>query len=266
MMTIDIDGTLLNSDGEITDEVKSALQDATAKDVKIVLMTGRPRKGIAQFLSQIDIGESGNYAASFNGAVVENFKTGERMVSHGLNYDDLKGIYDLSIELKTPMHYLANDQVYTPNHNVSKYTMYESTSNNIPLTVVDIENVDQSIEFEKAMFVDEPDVLDQVVERVPDAFREKYNLVQSAPFFLEILNKEADKGHALLEMADYFGIKPEAVVAIGDGGNDVGMIKAAGLGIAMGNAMDGVKEVADVVTKTNNEDGVAYAIKKWVLS
>src|SRR5699024_5116603 len=118
------------------------------------------------------------------------------------NYDDLKIIYDLSVDLKTPMHYLANDQVYTTNRDVSKYTMYESTSNDIPLTVVDFDEIDSSLKFEKAMFVDEPHVLNQVVAKIREAFREKYNLVQSAPFFLEILNKEADKGHALLEMAE----------------------------------------------------------------
>src|SRR5699024_1472360 len=152
--------------------------------------------------------------------------------------------------LGAPMHFLANDQVYTPDGNVSKYTMYESTSNDIPLSVIDFEQVDQTIKVEKAMFVEEPEVLDKIIERFPDDFYDQYNLVQSAPFFLEILHQEADKGHALLEMADYFGIKAEEVVAIGDGGNDIGMIKAAGLGIAMGNAMEEVKEAADLISKT----------------
>ncbi|XIF20531.1 MAG: sugar-phosphatase [Acetilactobacillus jinshanensis] len=91
-------------------------------------------------------------------------------------------------------------------------------------------------------------------------------IVQTEPVFLEALHKGVCKGKTLIKLASQLGLKPDNVMAMGDQGNDVSLMKYAGLGVGMGNAIDEVKKNAKFVTKTNNENGVAYAIKKFVLN
>jgi len=115
------------------------------------------------------------------------------------------------------------------------------------------------------MMIDEPAILDAAIARLPQTFRDKYTTVKSSPFYFEILNKEASKGAAVANLAQHLGIKQEEIMAIGDNENDLSMIEYAGLGVAMGNAVPLIKEAANVVTATNDEHGVAEAIKKFVL-
>ncbi|MFS1192878.1 HAD-IIB family hydrolase, partial [Enterococcus lactis] len=96
-------------------------------------------------------------------------------------------------------------------------------------------------------------------------FTEKYTTVKSTPFYYEIMNKNASKGNALAKLADHLGLNKDEVMAIGDNENDLSMIDYAGIGVAMGNATENVKTIADVHTTSNDEDGVAQIIEKMVL-
>lgn len=128
------------------------------------------------------------------------------------------------------------------------------------------EKMDPAIQLLKVMMIDEPAVLDQAIARIPAEVKEKYTVLKSAPYFLEILDKSVTKGTGVKSLADALNIKPEEVMAIGDQENDIAMLEYAGMGVAMDNAIPSVKEVANFVTKTNLEDGVAYAIEKFVLN
>lgn len=114
------------------------------------------------------------------------------------------------------------------------------------------------------MMIDDPEVLEKAIARIPPEAYERYTIVRSSPNFLEILNKDADKGKGVAQMAEYLNIPRENVMCIGDHGNDLAMVKYAGVGVAMGNAEPSIKEAAQFVTTTNQEDGVAVAINKFV--
>ena len=116
------------------------------------------------------------------------------------------------------------------------------------------------------MMIDEPAILDKAIARIPAEVKEKYTVLKSAPYFLEILDKRVTKGTGVKSLADALGIQPEEVMAIGDQENDIAMIEYAGVGVAMDNAIPAVKEAANFITKSNLEDGVAYAIEKYVLN
>jgi len=116
------------------------------------------------------------------------------------------------------------------------------------------------------MMIDEPEILDKAIARIPAEVKEKYTVLKSAPYFLEILDKRVNKGTGVKSLADALGIKPEEIMTLGDQENDIAMLEYAGLGVAMENAIPSVKEVANFVTKSNLEDGVAYAIEKFVLN
>ena len=100
---------------------------------------------------------------------------------------------------------------------------------------------------------------------MPKEIYNKYTVLKSAPFFLEFINKEADKGEGLRALAKHLGVNKEEIIAMGDAGNDIAMIKYAGLGVAMKNASMEVKEIADFITESNEDDGVAKLIDKEVL-
>ena len=104
-----------------------------------------------------------------------------------------------------------------------------------------------------------------IIEMIPEEVSNKYTVVRSAPFYLEFLNKAVNKGAGVAALAEKLNIKQEEVICIGDAGNDIHMIEYAGLGVAMGNAFPEVKKVANFITKTNEQDGVAHIINKFIL-
>ena len=114
--------------------------------------------------------------------------------------------------------------------------------------------------------IDEPEVLQKAVDNLPKEVYEKYTVVRSTPYFLEFLNKEVNKGTGVKLLADHLRVKQEEVMTFGDAENDLDMIVYAGMGVAMANGFEEVKEAANYITDSNEEDGVAKAIEKFVLS
>ncbi|WP_163651677.1 sugar-phosphatase [Listeria sp. PSOL-1] len=266
LVAIDIDGTLLNDKHEITSEVKNAIQKAKALGVKIVLCTGRPLVGVQQYLSDLELREEGDYVISFNGAMVQDTFT-KRVLSHlTLNYQDLKEIYHFSESAKLHMHFFDEKTLYTPNRHIGKYTVGEAYLTGAQLVFQEIENTPTDLIMSKAMLIDEPDILEAGILKIPASFHQKYHLVRSAPHYLEILNKEATKGNAVKQLAMSLGIERSEVMCIGDQENDTSMIAYAGLGVAMGNAIPEIKAKADFITASNNESGVAVAIQKYIVN
>ena len=118
----------------------------------------------------------------------------------------------------------------------------------------------------KIMMIDEPEILGPAMEKLPKEVFEKYTVVRSTPYFLEFLNKEVNKGVGVEMLAKHLGVKQEEIITFGDAGNDLHMIEYAGLGVAMANAFDEVKEAANYITDSNEYDGVAKAIEKFILN
>ena len=118
----------------------------------------------------------------------------------------------------------------------------------------------------KTMMVAEPSKLTEVISALPAELKHEFTVVQSAPFFLEFLNPSSNKGVGVSAIAEYLGIKAEEVICMGDAENDHHMLEYAGLGIAMANAMEETKQIADYITVSNDEHGVAKSIEKFVLN
>jgi len=143
--------------------------------------------------------------------------------------------------------------------------VHESFVATIPLVFCEAEKMDPNMTFLKVMMIDEPEILDKAITRIPQEVKEKYTVLKSAPYFLEILDKRVTKGTGVKSLAEVLNIQPEEVMAIGDQENDIAMLEYAGVGVAMENAIDAAKEAANFVTRSNLEDGVAYAIEKFAL-
>ena len=264
LIAIDIDGTLVNNNREITPEVFEAVQKAKAAGVKIVIATGRPLLGVQNILEALNLLDAGDYVITYNGALVQATATGEAFIDEPLTYDDYLDIEMESRRLKTPLHSITMSTVYTHNRNISKYTINEAYITGLPLKYRTAEEMAKH-EIIKMMYIDDPDKLDATIAKLPQRFRESYTIVKSTPFYLEILNKNASKGLAVQHLAEKLGISYEETMAIGDEENDRSMLEAVGNPVVMANGNPELKKIAKYITKSNEDSGVAHAINEWVL-
>lgn len=265
LIAIDMDGTLLNPQHEITPGVKTALNRAREKGVSIVLATGRPFVGIERYLMELDLQTSGQFCISNNGALVHRAEDGEVVADVTLGYDDYLYVEKLARELGVNFQAFDKSYLYTPNKDISEFTIHESSLTGIPVRYRAVEEMDPTTRFPKLMMIDKPALLDAAIAKLPQHAHQTYTILKSAPYYLEILDRRVNKGYGVKMLAEKLGLKAEEVMAIGDQENDLAMIEYAGTGVAMGNAIESVKQIAQFVTKTNREDGVAHAIEKWVL-
>lgn len=264
IVALDMDGTLLNDSKEITDNTKKVLKAARDKGVKIVLSSGRPLEGLKGYLEELNLVSDDEYVLSYNGCLVQETKTSKIIHEVGLKGSDLKYLYNLSKELGVNIHAFSPEKgLITPK--ISNYTKVEANINKIDINVFDFEKIEDNEDIVKIMMIDEPEILDSAIKRLPSDIYERYTVVKSAPFFLEFINKNADKGKGLEALASHLGVLSSEIIAIGDAENDMAMIKYAGLGVAMGNATDNVKKISDCIAATNEEDGVAKIVSKYVL-
>ncbi|MBW1604800.1 sugar-phosphatase [Lactobacillus sp. Sy-1] len=263
LIAIDIDGTLVDDDKVLREPTKQAIAAARQKGIKIVLCTGRPISGVEKYLEELSISGSDEYAITFNGSTVQD-ANGKVITNHTITYDDfvdteaLARKFDVNYQIETP------EAIYAFNRDLSRYSIYESSIVRLPIKFRTPEDIKPELTITKSMFVSSPEKITHAKANIPTAIQDKLYVVQTEPFFLEFLNKKISKGNALRELAEKLDLKPENIMAIGDQGNDLSMIKFAGLGVAMGNAIEDNKQAAQFVTKRNVENGVAYAINKFV--
>jgi Cof subfamily protein (haloacid dehalogenase superfamily) len=264
LVVLDMDGTLLNSQKEITERVRKAINAAKASGVKVVLASGRPTNGMLPALAALGLTTFDDYMLSCNASLTLNAGSKEVIRSEFLTGQDARDLYHLAVKLGVNTHaYSAKLGLITPK--ISKYTEHEASINQIEINICDFTTLDPLEEMLKIMMIDEAEVLTAAINRLPDTLQEKYSMAQSAPFFYEFMSKKSGKSNGVAALAAYLGFTHEEVICVGDAGNDLEMIQYAGLGIAMANASDDVKAVADYITLSNDQDGVALILEKFVL-
>lgn len=263
LIATDMDGTLLNDAHQITDETYEALKAASEQGVKIVLSTGRPYAGLRQYKERL----AGivDYTVSYNGALIEDVRTGQLHKNHFLGYDDLVFLHELSETLNVGMHFVDEERVYTAKRQVNRATLADAFLNELELHVVDVDDRFRAHAFPKILFAGEPEELDRVTSELPSFVYEKFTVVRSADIFLEFIHLETNKGSALEQIVAMEGLSLQDSISFGDNENDMAMLRLAGLGVAMENATEKVKAAADRVTVTNEAGGVARAIEEYVL-
>ena len=245
LVAIDLDGTLLDPNRQITAEVKTAVKKAKAAGVKIVITTGRPLPGVVDILKALELTDQSDYVITYNGGLVQR-ATGEEFIKETLSSEDWLDLDAAARKIGLPIHAITREGIYTPNHDVGRYTVQEA-------------------QMVKMMMVDEPAALDDGIAYLPFEFFERYNVVKSTPFYLEFMNKKASKGSAVQHLAEKLSFDLDEVMAIGDEENDRSMLEVAGCPVVMENGKSELKKIAKYVTKSNAKSGVAYAVNEWVL-
>ena len=264
LVAIDIDGTLLNSQHQITPAVAQSIKDAKKAGVAIVIATGRPISGVRAILEELELTQEGDYVITFNGGLVQDAATGQEIFQEKLSYDDYLDIEAVGRKLQLPLHASTKEGIYTANRDIGKYTLYESQLVNSPVFYRTPEEMADK-EIIKIMMVDEAERLDAAIPLLPDWLTHGYQVGKSAPFYLEITPKTVSKGQAILQLAEKLGLTMEETMAIGDQENDRPMLEVVGHPVVMENGHPALKSMAKYITRSNDEDGVAHALRNWVL-
>jgi len=265
LIAIDLDGTLLNDKKEISKTNQEVLAQAKAKGVKIVLCTGRPLKAILPYLDVLDLRSSGDYSITFNGGLVQKNDTGEIVDKQTLSVADVQDLLAVAETIDMPLDVLADDVVLCFPTSLTHQTIYPTLNPLLVFQPTDKQSVSAKTLYNKAVVAYDQEELDQWIPKIPAEFKERYEVIKTRSNLLEFMPKGVTKAYGIQLLAQELGIEPAEVMAIGDEENDLSMIAYAGVGVAMGNAISAVKEAADVVTATNEEDGVAKIVSEYVL-
>ncbi|MDQ7820244.1 MAG: Cof-type HAD-IIB family hydrolase [Armatimonadota bacterium] len=260
LVVADIDGTLVTSTREITPRVRAAVQAARRRGVRVCLATGRMWPSAEPYVRRLGADPP---IILYNGGLVYDFATGTVLRRVPLDVDHARAVLDVLREHpEVQPHLYVNDRVYTARP--SEITDQYRRKDGIPVEVVgDLRAVLSAPPMKILIIGARPD-LERVRARIRQLPRQIHT-VFSEDTYLEVLPQGSSKGAALQWMARHLGIPLEQVVAVGDNLNDLEMIQVAGLGVAMGNAPADLKAAADVVTASNDEEGLAEVIERCVL-
>ena len=267
MIVLDLDGTLTNRNKEITPKTKETLMKAQEQGKIVVLASGRPTYGVMPLAEELHLEDYGGYILSFNGGIIMNCKTKEVVFSRQIPAESNGKIIDLAQEHNVSILTYENRTLLT-NRPEDQYVQLESRINTLKIIPMTIEELKAHVTFSvpKFLMTDDGDYLAMVEPKVKAALGKNFSVYRSDPFFLEILPKGIDKAQSLERLLAVIGVKREEMIACGDGYNDLTMVQYAGLGVAMGNGVLPVRKAADYITLTNEEDGVAHVVEKFMLS
>lgn len=270
MIGIDMDGTLLTTDKRLTEHTKEVLCQAIRQGVEIVAATGRPHTGIPEEYREIP---GLHYAITANGARVVNLVTGEVVYEALVPREKAEEVLKLFSEYDMVEELYKDGQSYLNRAMLERLPEFQTNPHMVEYirtTRKAMENVWDLLDkyqdgFEKvqALFknAEDRDEAKKRVEELGDV-----RAVSSLDYNVEVSRADANKGSSLMILAEKLGLDPEEVMGFGDNDNDLEMIQKAGLGVAMQNAIPEVKEAADYITDTNDREGVAKAIEKFVLA
>ncbi len=267
LIALDMDGTLLNEKKELKQPQIDAIHQAIEAGVKIVLCTGRPLAGVKPFVEQLGFDTEEEFVIVNNGCSTHSTKDWSLIDWAELTPADISHLNQLA-DGKDLQISLFDVEDY--------FVLAEEANEQVKLDATLVDMVPQPIgldeatsgqhRFFEAMFVGKPEVVERFEQTHRAGLEQTYSTVRSLPYLLEILPQGTNKASALARLAEELGIEASQIMAIGDGNNDLEMIEFSGLGIAMGNANEQVKAIAQDITDTNENNGVAKAIEKHILN
>lgn len=263
-LVLDIDGTLTNSKKEITPATKRAIQDIMEKGHQVILASGRPTAGMRRYEQELQLEYYGGYLLSFNGARVVACRSGEIIYQRLLPLTFVPELYEFAKNNGCGLVTYLGEEVVSA-FPIDQYVETEARINGLP--VREVEDFPRFVDFDinKCLMTAEPERAAVLVEKLQKKYGGVASIYRSEPYFIEVMPQNVDKASSLDRMLLALGMKREDAICCGDGYNDISMIRYAGIGVAMGNAQAEVKDAADYVAATNDEDGLVGVIERFIL-
>lgn len=263
VLVLDIDGTLTNSQKEITPSTKQGIQGIMERGHKVILASGRPTPGMRRYEKELELEKYGGYLLSFNGGRIVECRSGEIVYQRTLPPVVIPKLYEFAKKNGCGLITYFADRIISA-FEPDEYIELESRINGMEVQVV--ENFKDFVDFDvnKCLLTAPVEKAPELEKKLQERYEGMLSVYRSEPFFIEIMPMNVDKATSLDRMLETIGLTKEDAICCGDGFNDISMIKYAGVGVAMGNAQPAVKEVADYVTATNDEDGIVQVIEEFI--
>lgn len=265
MVCLDIDGTLLNSEHKISPKTKEIIKRvANNNHIPVILVSARMPKGILFLQKELNIVQP---IICYSGALVLDDKT-NILLNITIPISDVKQVHTFANDIGIHISLYKDDQWYI--ERMDKWAKQESEITNIVPNIINFNNLFSIWEKEKTgpnkiLCMAEPTKIQLLDMKTKGYHFNNLNVYPSKPTYLEIMSNKASKPLAIEVLCQKFDVQKSKVIAIGDNYNDISMIEFADTGIAMDNAPEQVKQYADDITLSNDEDGVAEALKKYIL-
>ena len=261
LIAMDLDGTLNNDQKVITEKTKAALMAAQKEGIRLALASARPSPGLFKERDILRLQDHKGILMSYNGGRIVDAETGKVLFETSMDLEETRQVLRKLESL--PVTPILDDgvQFYVADKNGYKVD-YECKNNNMVCS--EVGNLAEFLNFApiKILMSVQPEELPQVQKEIAAFLPESLTVVQTAAFYLEVIPKVINKGQGIRDICKVLGLSTEEVISFGDAANDIPMLREAGMGVAMGNAAEPVKAAANMVTLSNNEDGIAAALEK----
>ena len=262
MLVLDLDDTLLRDDYSISSRNRELLIQAQEQGVIVVLASGRPTPAMVRYAEELNLAQYNSYMISFNGAVVTSMQSNEVLFETSLTQKEIHSLYDFSVDNNVHIITYSDKGVISETH--SEYIDVELKLTGIPHHKVPSFKSEITSSAIKCILLEHPDYLKKVEKKLK-AERTDLSVSRSKPFFLEVMPQGIDKAASIDLLAKKLDIKQSEVIAVGNAGNDLTMVQYAGLGIWVDNVSDDLRHHADYIVASNENDGVAEVIERFIL-
>jgi hypothetical protein len=263
LLVLDVDGTLVNSNKEISERTRQAVIDCQENGVKVAIASGRSTEGIRHQAKEIGLDRYGGYIISYNGGRITNFQTGEVVYDIPLPPGMIHELYDYSKQENTGI-LTYHDGVIIAHSDTDPYITIDSKACDIPICVPKDFHKEVDFPVNKCILTGEPKHLDLLEPKAVKDFEGRLSVYRSEGFYLEMMPLGVDKAYGISKLLQKTGYNRGQLICCGDGFNDLPMISYAGLGVAMANAPDSLKELADYVAPSCDEDGLVDVINRFI--
>ena len=264
LIVSDFDGTLLTSEQTIPDEVRSAISEYVECGGIFAVCTGRMLSSILPRVRELGLK---GLVVAYQGTVIAEIESGKIIRKNSIKYSDVAEICGYINSLNMTVNTYSDEVLYTDIPKDNEYLIRYEKITGVEAVHVDIlmQNfvIENKLDCQKLTCLVSPKEREKLYNLLKAKFGERFDVTCSAEVLVEISPLGDNKGAALKYIAEHYGVPISETVAVGDNLNDASMVLAAGIGVAVGNAVDALKEAADYVSVSNNEAAVAKIIKKY---
>lgn len=273
VIIMDVDGTLTNNNKIITEKTKQALIKAQENGAILILASGRPTSGLMDIAKELKMNDNHGLLVSYNGSKVTDCETNKVLFNETMTVSEGQAVLEHMKKFNViPMidkdNYMYVNDVFNNEinykGNLLNIIQYEARGGKFKLCEKDDLAAFADYPLNKILTAGDPEYLKAHYKEMMEPFKDTLNCVFTADFYFEFTAKGIDKAKALDTILIPMGYKKEEMIAFGDGHNDASMVKYAGIGVAMSNAVDDLKSIADEVTLSNEEDGIAHTLSKYI--
>lgn len=272
VIIMDVDGTLTNGKKVITEKTKNALIKAQELGAILVLASGRPTSGLMDFAEELKMNENHGLLVSFNGSKVVDCETNKVLFNEPMTVEEGQAVlehmkkFDVIPMIDKDEYMYVNNVFNEVNYKGKPFNIiqYESRGGKFKLCEKDDLAAFADYPLNKILTAGTPEYLQENYKEMMEPFKDTLSCMFTADFYFEFTAKGIDKAKALDKVLIPMGYKKEEMIAFGDGHNDASMVKYAGIGVAMDNAVGDLKAIANEVTFSNEEDGIAFTLSKYM--